>query len=117
MLSEELVFLLKSHGKNPQDVKYVIYAVGNALTDTAKYYCDFNEFLEACRGAIWGYDLQWPYELKIVGEGFWVSFNRGDWVYHQVPEQPEFYRQVCKDDLCMTYHHTNEDNTYDGDEL
>ena len=74
-ISKSIISVLDRNGKTQQDVQYVIYALGKSLSTRSLYCCNFQNFSSATANATSGFDLNWPFEIKIVGIDFWISFD------------------------------------------
>lgn len=100
-IAKELVSTLKLINKTLEDVKYVGYAVAQPnYGHIDRYYCDVEEFLAATTYATSCFDINWPFEIHVVGNDFWLDYDyHGVWTLHSPPTKPLIYRCPSKKDL------------------
>lgn len=92
--------VLERNNKTQEDIMYVTYAVGNNISTRKLYCCNFESFLDASKFVEFGFEFIWPYDIKFVGDDFWIGYDsRNAWVLHQMPERPSAYRTPTMEDL------------------
>ena len=100
-LSKELLSTLKRANKTLDDIEYVAYALAQPNYGHINYFrCNITEFLSATTLATSAFDINWPMEIFVVGNGFWLNYDfHGLWTLHVPPTKPEVYRRPLPCDL------------------
>ena len=100
-IKKEIILTLKRANKTLDDVEYVSYALAQPNYGHINYFhCDIAEFLSATAYATSPFDINWPYEVSIVGNGFWLTYDyHGVFNLHVHPTKPMVYRCPIPRDL------------------
>ena len=97
---ESILHALKHYNLSIDDILYVIYAIGHNLNTREFYSCGIESFLKVAYKAKSVFDMNWSYDIKLVGEKFWLEFDyRGDWILCKHPQNPGKYKRPTSDDL------------------
>lgn len=89
-------------GKDVPDVQYVSYSLGKYFHTKEEYYCSLSDFIEATKNANNVHDLVWPYDIRVVGESFWLDWcTHGEWVTHFHQQKPKFYKAMSHNDIMI----------------
>jgi hypothetical protein len=100
-LEKELLETLKRIKKTHDDIQYVSYAVAEPkFGKISRYHCNVQDFISATNLATSVFDMSWPFEVVVVGNGFWIDYDyHGCWNAHIPPEKPSTYRVPLPKDL------------------
>lgn len=98
-LPEKILNALNKHGKCQDDISYIVYALGNTLQSLKHYCCTLQNFFDITKSIQTPFDLNWYFEIKIVGDDFWLTFdNQGELIFHQAPVPP-LYRRLRESEI------------------
>lgn len=100
-IAKELLLTMKRINKTFEDVEYVGYAIAQPnFGHIDRYHCDIVEFLAATTHATTCFDINWPFEINVVGKDFWLDYDyHGIWTLHHPPIKPVTYRRPAPKDL------------------
>ncbi len=100
-IKKDLIWTLKSANKTLDDIEYVSYALAQPDYAHVDYFrCDISDFLSATTYATSPFDINLPFEISIVGDGFWLTYDyHGGWNLHVPPTKPTIYRRPLSSDL------------------
>ena len=92
-----IIDALLDNNKTPDDVSFVIY-VGGA--DRVFYSCSIESFFKVIKNVKYELDLQWLYDIKIVGRQFWLKYTSNkNWMFYQIPKRPPNFKIPEEDDV------------------
>jgi len=100
-IKKELIRTLQRANKTLDDIEYVSYAVAQPDYTHIDYFrCDISDFLSATVYATSPFDFNLPFEISIVGDGFWLTYDyHGGWNLHVPPTKPTICRRPLSSDL------------------
>jgi hypothetical protein len=79
---------LHTYRLTQNEVQYVTYS-----SDNKQYYCSLPDFLTVTKDCTWAFDLWRPYDVQIVGDNWWFSYDHhGMWIFHKIPIKPDTYQ-------------------------
>jgi hypothetical protein len=109
-IKKDIINTLKRANKTLDDIDYVSYAVTKPNYEIEHFRCDISEFLLATTYATSLFDIKLPFEISIVGDGFWLSFDyRGCWNLNVPPTKPMVYRRPLSCHLLKDINETEYD--------
>ena len=95
----EVLRILAEMNMTPWDIMYVSYLISDKTQQMHRYYCTFNDFLRCTKGKH-HHDLKWPFDVCIVGDGWWISCDyNGEWIAQMMPKKPEVYKVPNVNDM------------------
>jgi len=100
-IKKEIINTLKGVNKTLEDIEYVSYALAQPDYVHVDYFrCDISDFLSATAYATSPFDINLPFEIAIVGDGFWLTYDyHGGWNLHIAPIKPMVYRRPLPSEL------------------
>jgi hypothetical protein len=100
-IKKEIINTLKRANKTLDDVHYVSYALIEPNYGQIEHFrCNISDFLSVTTYATNPLDLNLPFEITIVGDGFWLTYDyHGGWNLHIPPIKPMVYRRPLPCDI------------------
>ena len=95
-----IVQTLDKYNLITDDVSYVSYIQGYTFSSIKRYCCSIHSFMESTKNVNSVFDLNWPFEIKIVGNDFWLNYdNSGQLIMHKYPSRPSIYKRPLTIDI------------------